>query len=474
MKAAESASLIGFVLDERYAIVREIGRGGMGVVYEAEHTELGKRIAVKVLLDKYADDDEAVVRFKREALAASRIGSPHIIDVSHIGSAPDGRPYVVMELLEGESLAALLRRSGPMEPARALHVIRQVLRATGAAHAKGIVHRDLKPDNIFIVDRDDQHDFVKLLDFGISKFLETGEFSLKTQLTTTGAVMGTPLYMAPEQAMGAPIAPSVDIYACGVMLYEMLAGRPPFVDGNYNMIVAQLLTAKPPRLDELRKKLPKQLVAAVHHALEKEPAARFATADAFAAALPRERGESQLDLLATQPQPAAVRPPRRVLPWIAGASVVVAGAVIAIAALHRTAPTPPSTPTPTLTAIPAGTLEVRTIPTGATVTLDGRDGGVTPIEMTVTPGRHRLHVALAGYVGVDADQDVGDHERTSATLTLVPAPEPVVPVPVPVAVPKIVKRPAAGSASPKPQNPYDASPPPTPTDTLAKPNPYGN
>ena len=471
MKPAESANLIGFVLDERYAIVREIGRGGMGVVYEAEHTELGKRIAVKVLLDKYADDDEAVVRFKREALAASRIGSPHIIDVSHIGSAPDGRPYVVMELLEGESLAALLKRTGPMEPSRALHVIRQVLRATGAAHAKAIVHRDLKPDNIFIVNRDDQVDFVKLLDFGISKFLETGEFSLKTKLTTTGAVMGTPLYMAPEQAMGAPIAPSVDIYACGVILYEMLAGRPPFVDGNYNMIVAQLLTAKPPRLDDLRKKLPRQVVAAVHRALDKEPTARFATADAFAAALSAERPESSFDAMATLPQmPAAGR--RRILPWIAGASVVLAGAAITLATLRvrRTpeTPTPALTPTPTLAPTPTpptphtGTLEVRTIPSGATLVLDGKDAGATPIEMIIAPGRHRLHVELAGYVGVDADQDVGDGERTSATLTLVPAP---------AAMPKTVKHPKpptpAGSAA-APQNPYDA-----PADPLAKPNPYG-
>ncbi|HEY1551455.1 MAG TPA: serine/threonine-protein kinase, partial [Kofleriaceae bacterium] len=203
MKPAESANLVGSVLDGRYSILREIGRGGMGVVYEAEHVELGKHVAVKVLLDKYQDDDEAVIRFKREALAASRIGSPHIIDVQHIGAAPDGRPYVAMELLEGESLAAIMKRTGPMEPWRALHIIRQVLRATGAAHAKGIVHRDLKPDNIFIVNRDDQQDFVKLLDFGISKFLETTDYSIKTKLTTTGAVMGTPLYMAPEQAMGA-------------------------------------------------------------------------------------------------------------------------------------------------------------------------------------------------------------------------------------------------------------------------------
>jgi eukaryotic-like serine/threonine-protein kinase len=477
VKPAESTTLIGFVLDDRYAIVREIGRGGMGVVYEAEHTELAKRVAIKVLLDKYAQDDEAIVRFKREALAASRIGSPHIIDVSHIGTAPDGRPFVVMELLEGESLASLLKRTGPMDAARAVHIMRQVLRAVGSAHTKGIVHRDLKPDNIFIVNRPAQDDFVKLLDFGISKFLETNEFSIKTKLTTTGAVMGTPLYMAPEQAMGAPIAPSVDIYACGVILYEVLAGRPPFVDGNYNMIVAQLLTAKPPRLDDFRKKLPKQVVHAVHRALDKEPAARFPTAEAFLAALP---AEAPVDASGAPPEPAK----RSVLPMIAGAMVVLAGVAIgaAVMVLRGDAkPTPTSTqtipapPAPSPPPVPAasGILEIKTVPANAQVKLDGRDAGATPIEVVVKPGRHMLHVEAPGYIGIDADQDVRENERTSATFALVPEPVPVVPA---TAAPVIVKHkpaPTAGSASTAaaPQNPYD-SPQPAVVDPLAKPNPY--
>jgi len=252
VQAAESQPLIGQALEERYTILREIGRGGMGVVYEAEHKELGKRIAIKVMLDKYANDEEAVIRFKREALAASRIGNPHIIDVTHIGIAPDGRPFVVMELLDGQPLSAILAGTGPMQPWRAIQIMRQVLRAVGAAHIKGIIHRDLKPDNIFIVNRDDEHDFVKLLDFGISKMVDTAEMAAATRLTTTGVVMGTPLYMAPEQAMGAPAERGVDIYACGVILFEMLAGRPPFDEPNYNMLVAKLLTAEPPLLSDVR------------------------------------------------------------------------------------------------------------------------------------------------------------------------------------------------------------------------------
>jgi serine/threonine-protein kinase len=487
VKPVESASLIGFVLDDRYAIVREIGRGGMGVVYEAEHTELAKHVAIKVLLDKYADDDEAIVRFKREALAASRIGSPHIIDVSHIGTAPDGRPFVVMELLEGESLAALLKRTGPMDAGRAVHIMRQVLRAVGAAHSKAIVHRDLKPDNIFIVNRPDQDDFVKLLDFGISKFLDTGEFSIKTKLTTTGAVMGTPLYMAPEQAMGAPIAPSVDIYACGVMLYEMLGGRPPFADGNYNMIVAQLLTAKPPRLDDVRKRLPKPLVAAVHRALEKEPAARFATADAFLAALPAD-APAPTDVATATPPPAK----RSALPMLAGAMVVLAGVAIGAAVMFARAPKPPpipALPAPSPPPVPAavapaasGVLEIKTVPANAQVKLDGRDAGATPIEVIVKPGRHQLHVEAAGYIGIDADQDVREGERTSATFALIAEPAPIAAHVAPTLAPVATHAPApivkhapapapapapAGSATP--QNPYDA---PAIADPFAKPNPY--
>jgi eukaryotic-like serine/threonine-protein kinase len=500
VKPAESANLVGTVLDGRYSILREIGRGGMGVVYEAEHVELGKRVAVKVLLDKYQDDDEAVVRFKREALAASRIGSPHIIDVQHIGAAPDGRPYVAMELLEGESLAAIMKQTGPMEAWRALHIIRQVLRATGAAHAKGIVHRDLKPDNIFIVNRDDQQDFIKLLDFGISKFLETTDYSIKTKLTTTGAVMGTPLYMAPEQAMGAPVAPGVDIYACGVILYEMLAGRPPFNDGNYNMIVAKLLTAPPPRLDDLRKKLPKPLVAAVHKSLEKDPAARFATAEAFAQALPQQERISQLELATTLPPERGARmsipPPiamavttvrlrdRTALKWTAGIMALLAGAAIGAAVIVRsgstttatTTPTPTPTPTPVIKPpapapapppAPTGTLEIKTIPTNASVRIDDGEAGTTPLEVTVAPGRHRLHLELAGFTGIEADQDVRIGERTSATFTMIAATARAT-----KPTPPIVKHTPAPAGSAVPVDPYTEPAPPQIADPFAKPNPY--
>jgi len=379
--AAESSSLIGLALEDRYQILREIGRGGMGIVYEAEHTGLGKRIAIKVMLDKYANDDEAVARFKREALAASRIGNPHIIDVSHIGAAPDGRPFVVMELLDGEPLSNILKVTGPMQSWRAIHIMRQVLRAVGAAHAKGIIHRDLKPDNIFIVNRDDEHDFVKLLDFGISKIVDTAEQMAATRLTTTGMVMGTPLYMAPEQATGAPAERGVDIYACGVILFEMLSGRPPFDETNYNLLIAKLLTASPPLLSDLRKGLPASLVAAVHRALEKDPDHRFPTADVFAQALPSDRAVSEpnLEIMDTLPPgspgasqhaapPQTVPPARRGVPrWLIGGVLALAGVgAIATAVVLGNGGTTTRTATPAPSPAPAPA------PTPAPATRDAR------------------------------------------------------------------------------------------------------
>ncbi|HET9992453.1 MAG TPA: serine/threonine-protein kinase [Kofleriaceae bacterium] len=511
-QAAESSSLIGIALEERYQILREIGRGGMGIVYEAEHVELGKRVAIKVMLDKYANDDEAVARFKREALAASRIGNPHIIDVAHIGATPDGRPFVAMELLDGEPLATILQVTGPMMPWRAIHIMRQVLRAVGAAHAKGIIHRDLKPDNIFIVNRDDEHDFVKLLDFGISKIIDTADQMGSTRLTTTGTIMGTPLYMAPEQATGAPAERGVDIYACGVILFEMLSGRPPFNETNYNLLIAKLLTASPPLLSDLRKGLPGSLVAAVHRALEKDPEQRFPTAEAFAQALPSDRAisEPNLEILDTLPpgSPGAsqhVTPPSTVPPaashrgrWVLGGVLALAGvgaivaAVIlgkgdkpsapAIAAVQAAPSAPPPAPAPAPPAIvpETGKLEIETIPSGATVRVDNRDVGSTPIEVTLPHGRHKLHVERQGFTAIDTDQDVHTSERTTTVITLLPKSSAAPAKTKPNKIVTTTRPLAAGSATTMPLDPYGAPEKPVPKSdkpkppggTQSMPNPY--
>ena len=495
-------SLIGNTLD-RYKILSLIGKGGMGVVYEAEHTQLGKRVAIKLILEKYANDVEAIARFQREALAASRIGNPHIIDVSDIGTAPDGRTFVVMELLTGLPLSRVVQQSGPMPPWRAVMIMRQVLRAVGAAHGKGIVHRDLKPDNIFLLSQDDQQDFVKLLDFGISKIIDSEASVAATKLTVTGMVIGTPLYMAPEQAMGNEIGHQADLYACGVILYEMLTGKPPFEGATYPVLVAKLLTQDPPRIDTVRAGLAPMLIAAVHRALEKEPANRFSTADAFIAALPTERMSSGYELAATidsAPMVKASGARSRRWPWLAaGTALAMAiGATVVVVATHTAdkppAPAPVVTPSPgplstaaaevkTVPLVTTGTLEVKSNPTAAQVVIDGKPIGSSPIVVTLETGPHHVHVDLTGYTSIDEDEDVRASERTSVVVALLALPKtggavkpPLVPAKGSV---KTVKRPPVEvvkepetKTDPVPDKRPDPPQPKPPSSNGTKPNPY--
>jgi hypothetical protein len=451
-------SLVGLVFADKYRLTRQIGKGGMGVVYEAEHLTLGKRVAIKLMLEKYAQDGEATARFGREARAASRIGNPHIIDVIDTGTTPDGRPFVVMELLNGMPLSNVIELSGSIPPWRAIQIMRQVLRAVGAAHAKGIIHRDLKPDNIFIVnDGGDQHDFVKLLDFGISKVVDLDEQVAFTKLTTTGVVMGTPLYMAPEQAMGHPIERYADIYACGVILFEMLAGRPPFEGQTYAVLVAKLLTQAPPLLSSLKPGLPNALVAAVHRALEKEPKDRFQSAEQFLLALPGEKTPSLIELAGTLdsssgqvavPAPTTMKGrlgAKSKWPLFVLLAALVAGAgTVTFIAMQKDGEPPPApaaapnvasaAPRATVTpveenkpppVVATGKLQIKSVPLGARVTIDDIDRGITPVEVTLEVGRHTVKIELAGYVTVEEEEEVREAERTSIVMPLQKASEPV-------------------------------------------------
>ncbi len=452
--AQAESSLIGISLDNKFKILRLIGRGGMGEVFEAEHVGLGKRVAIKLMLEKYSGDGEAVARFTREAHAASRIGNPHIIDVSDIGTAPDGRAFVVMELLQGSPLSTVIETGGPMPPQRAMHIMRQVLRAVGAAHAKGIVHRDLKPDNIFLTQGGEQADFVKLLDFGISKMMDPDLQAAATKLTTTGVVMGTPLYMAPEQAMGVEIDHLADIYACGVILYEMLAGRPPFEGATYAVLVAKLLTTEPQLINELRPGLAPKIVAAVHRALEKEPKSRFPSAEAFAAALPASHSASAIELAGTMAsgKVAAVARPasaKKKLPVVAmtlALAVGLAVAAVAIVMMNRGdgAATPdkpepvaasglspaampsPSQPevkkAPVVTPIEQvepspsmGTILVRSRPAGASVFIDGKS---YTGRVTLPAGVHKVRLELAGFKTLEAEAEISAGDSSTLDLQL--------------------------------------------------------
>ena len=271
------------VIDDRYRLVRELAAGGMGVVYEAEHLGLQKRVALKLLLSDVADVPGMAQRFEREARATSRLDHEHVVRVTDFGRTATGSPYIVMELLVGRSLGDVLEAEGRLAPARTVAIGKQMLAGLGAAHEQGLVHRDLKPDNIFLCDRGEK---VKVLDFGIAAFRGP---QVATKLTRTGSVMGTPAYMAPEQAMGrGELDARTDLHAVGAMLYEMLAGHPPYLGENYNQILHAVLTGKPARLEEVRPGLAPSLYAAIARALAPDPDDRFATAADFAAALSGE------------------------------------------------------------------------------------------------------------------------------------------------------------------------------------------
>lgn len=202
---SNSDPLIGALLADRYRVLRKLGEGGMGRVYEAEHVAIRRKVAVKCLHASYASDAVAVERFHREAIAATSIGNEHIIDVLDMGSLPEGAPFMVLEYLDGRDLADLVESSGPLGIGRAIAIMCQVCEALEASHATGIVHRDLKPENIFRIRRSGGADFVKVLDFGISRFMDGDH----RRMTGTGVMMGTPLFMAPEQMEGtlASVAP---------------------------------------------------------------------------------------------------------------------------------------------------------------------------------------------------------------------------------------------------------------------------
>ncbi|MBI2892268.1 MAG: serine/threonine protein kinase [Deltaproteobacteria bacterium] len=300
----------GDVLDGKYRLVRLLGAGGMGSVYEAEHLLIGKRLAVKFLHAEFAESSEAVRRFQQEARAAAAAGHRGIVDIHDLGCAPDGAPYLVMELLDGESLGELLARERPISVSLAAAVAIGALSALAAAHRKGIVHRDIKPDNIFLERTLDDRPLVKLLDFGVSKMSSMGV----TAMTRAGVALGTPHYMAPEQARGSSdLDARVDIYAMGVILYEALTGVVPFDAPNYNALMVRVITDEPQRPREKRADLPETLEALILRAIAKKPEDRFRRAeDMIEALLPFSEGSEHVPGIARRGTPSrpAFTPPQ--------------------------------------------------------------------------------------------------------------------------------------------------------------------
>jgi len=275
--------LIGRVVNDRFRVVSMIARGGMGKVYRAEQAPLGREVALKVLNPNYSGDTDPEFhkRFFLEASTCSKLTHPNTVTIFDYGRTDDDIYYIAMELLEGRTLHRALRDEGPMEPARAMHVARQICRSLREAHALGVIHRDLKPANVYLMKHGDESDFVKVLDFGLVKDLDaTGE-----DLTQTGLFMGSPKYMSPEQIRGEKVDARADVYALGVILYEMLTGGVPFDRPNsVNILMAHVHEAPPPMSDADRV-VPPALEQIVLKALAKAPEDRFPSMDAMLAAL---------------------------------------------------------------------------------------------------------------------------------------------------------------------------------------------
>lgn len=265
--------LLGVVLAGTYRIVRSLGRGGMGRLYEAQHTRLDRRFAIKVLHEAQSRSRDATLRFEREARVLSRIRSDHVLDVVDVLRTPDDRAAIVTARLDGEDLKARLDRVGKLGPAEAIAIARQVCRGLAAAHAQGVVHRDLKPSNLFLESGADGRTAVKVLDFGVAKL--AGE----PELTRTGAVVGTPAYMAPEQARGSSeVDERADLYAVGAVLYRMLTGRSPYTGEEPAALLASLLHESPPRPRSIDRSIPVGLEAVIQRAMARDPDARPADA----------------------------------------------------------------------------------------------------------------------------------------------------------------------------------------------------
>jgi eukaryotic-like serine/threonine-protein kinase len=357
---------LGHVIDGRYRLDAVVGRGGMGLVYKAEHVGIRRTVALKLLHTTLASVPELRSRFEREARAIGVISHPNCVDVSDFGELDDGSLYLVMEYLEGRTLGDILDLEQVIDPRRALHILRHVLAGVGHAHQAGIVHRDVKPENVVLVDQDGDPDFAKVCDFGIAKLLDqTVDDGVK--LTQAGVAFGTPVYMSPEQALGNPVDPRADLYAASVMAFEMVCGRPPFYSDD-KLEVLSMHTARPvPQMDEVRRgvlgprtaPVPPAFERVIAKGLAKQPRDRWQTADDYIQAI-----DAALVAIAhgDEDPPTGARP----LVTQTGRSLIIDGA-------HRA---PELTPTALSTAAPP------------------RDDGDTPTGQAALPQRSEPMMAL--------------------------------------------------------------------------------
>ena len=307
VRDAAADELVGKVLGERFLVQERMGHGKSGSIYRAEHVTLRRKVAIKVLHHELSRDDLAIERFRREATSVAEIDNEHIVEIHDFGRTPDGRLYLAMELLEGETLDTMLTRDGRMTVDRAVDVMMQLGEALSEAHSVGFVHRDLRPRNVFLAVRRGKANFVKLLDFGLSKLVESGSGAASTSL---GMTFGDPRYMSPEQAKGDAIDRRADIYSLGCIAYEMLTGEPPFTGGKVFDVLTRHVSEAPRSLKARLPGTPEWLEVAVMRSLAKRPEDRYVTAARLVEALRvgLQHGVVLADEPAAVPPPVAAEP----------------------------------------------------------------------------------------------------------------------------------------------------------------------
>jgi serine/threonine-protein kinase len=299
----ESDPLVGRVLDGKYEIVSRLGAGGMGAVYLARRVLIGDDVALKVLHSKFVNDETLIERFRREARAAAQLHHPNVVTIHDYGETRgrEGFAYIVMELVRGESLRGLLRREVKLDARRAVSLMRDVCAGVAAAHRRGIVHRDIKPDNVIVVppDEDSATERVKVVDFGIAKLRD---MAADNTLTEAGAMVGTPFYMSPEQCKGEHLDARADVYSLGALLYEMLAGQPPFNAPTLTGIIIKHISEPPPVIPQ-NLQVPASLQAAITRALSKDPEERQTDAAEFSREIQAALSASATDDARTYTEP---------------------------------------------------------------------------------------------------------------------------------------------------------------------------
>jgi eukaryotic-like serine/threonine-protein kinase len=450
---------LGRVLAGRYEIDRLLSSGGMGRVYVAKQLQLDRWVAVKLLSPRLAeaDDDRFTERFCLEAAISAKLSHPNIVTVHDYGEAEDGGDlFMAMELLEGRPLSDVLSKEGALPPERAISIAIQICRGLRAAHAEGVIHRDLKPSNVILLDEldEDQRDMLKVLDFGLVKIFEPEKHedsgSLDKDLTRTNSLLGSPRYMAPEQIRHEAVDPRTDIYALGVILYQMISGRLAFDGTSMIEIFNQHLSKEPPPIEGC----PVEVWTIIEKCMMKEPDERYASMHDvirdLKAASPITRAEAAFitTTLNESADPAtevarAQKPKASVGVVVLALGMVLAGAI----GLRSVVP---SKSTPVLETVRLPSLMIQSVPPGATVTEGGTVLGVTPFTMSFDGSAPReLEISSNGYVSQKfKQQPISGDTQIDVALSPVPPPAPPPEVPKEAPKPVRIKRKAKPQAKP--------------------------